>query len=43
MPVAVIVLSILDKLIVKDAITMLAIGLFAISLSVLSKSNQNNK
>lgn len=43
MPVAVIVLSALDKLVVKDAITMLAVGLFALSLSVLSKSNQNNK
>lgn len=43
MPVAVIVLSTLDKLVVKDAITMLAVGLFALSLSVLSKSNQNNK
>ena len=43
MSVAVIVLSIIDKLEIKDALTMLAIGLFAISLSLLSKKQEDKK
>ena len=43
MSVAVIVLSIIDKLSTKEAITMLGIGLFTLSLSKLSKIKENNK
>lgn len=40
MSVSVIVLNLLGQLQVKDSIVMLAIGLFCISLSLLSKENK---